>query len=87
MLLIAGMITPSQVAERVIAFLERMNGDFHFLIAYDAADIRAQAAAATARYAEGSSLSVFDGVPYVVKDGLDALPYETSFGTSFMGKL
>ncbi|WIA22971.1 hypothetical protein OEZ85_001331 [Tetradesmus obliquus] len=82
-----GMITPSQVADRVIAFLERLNPDFHFLIAYDAADIRAQAAAATARFAAGSSLSVFDGVPYVVKDCLDALPYETSYGTTFMGKL
>jgi aspartyl-tRNA(Asn)/glutamyl-tRNA(Gln) amidotransferase subunit A len=87
MLFIAGMVTPSQVAERVIAFLERMNGDFHFLTAYNAADIRAQAAAATERYAAGSSLSVFDGVPYVVKDCLDALPYETSCGTAFMGKL
>jgi Asp-tRNA(Asn)/Glu-tRNA(Gln) amidotransferase A subunit family amidase len=83
----AGMVTPNQVAERVITFLERLNSDFHFLTAYDAADIRAQAAAATERYAAGKSLSVFDGVPYVVKDCLDALPYETSCGTSFMGKL
>jgi aspartyl-tRNA(Asn)/glutamyl-tRNA(Gln) amidotransferase subunit A len=81
------MITPSQVAERVIAFLDRVNGDFHFLTAYNAADIREQAAAATARYAAGKSLSVFDGVPYVVKDSLDALPYDTSCGTAFMAKL
>lgn len=36
---------------------------------------------------QGASLSVFDGVPFVVKDCIDALPYETSFGTKFMGKL
>ncbi|KAF6263351.1 amidase signature domain-containing protein [Scenedesmus sp. NREL 46B-D3] len=82
-----GMVTPSQVAERVIAFLDRLNDSFRFLLAYDAADIQAQAAAATERYAAGSSLSVFDGVPYVVKDCLDALPYETSCGTAFLGKL
>eukprot|EP00882_Tetradesmus_deserticola_P027964 GHRQ01031116.1.p1 GENE.GHRQ01031116.1~~GHRQ01031116.1.p1 ORF type:complete len:228 (+),score=45.25 GHRQ01031116.1:115-798(+) len=82
-----GLVTPSQVAERVIAFLERYNTDLHILHAYDATDIRAQAAAATQRYAAGSSLSVFDGVPYVVKDSLDALPYETACGTAFIGKL
>lgn len=81
------MVTPSQVAERVIAFLERLNPKFHFLSAWSADDIRQQAAAATERYQQGKSLSVFDGVPFVVKDNIDALPYKTSCGTKFMADL
>jgi hypothetical protein len=36
------------------------------------------------RYRQGSPLSVLDGVPYVVIDGLDALPYPTTAGTTFV---
>jgi Asp-tRNA(Asn)/Glu-tRNA(Gln) amidotransferase A subunit family amidase len=81
------MITPSVVAERVISFLEAHNGKKHWLSAWSAQHIRQAAAAATERYAAGKPLSVLDGVPFVVKDCIDALPYETSCGTRFMGKL
>ncbi|KAF6263354.1 amidase signature domain-containing protein [Scenedesmus sp. NREL 46B-D3] len=82
-----GMITPTDVAERLVSFLEKHNSQFNWLSVYSADHIRHQAAASAARYTAGSSLSVFDGVPYVVKDCLDALPYETACGTAFLGKL
>lgn len=81
------MLTPSDVAERVIAFVEKHNPKTHWLSAWSAQHIREAAAASTARYAAGKPLSVLDGVPFVVKDCIDALPYETSYGTRFMGKL
>jgi len=80
-------VTPSVVAERVIKFLEAHNTKQHWLSAWSAQHIREAAAAATERYAAGKPLSVLDGVPFVVKDCIDALPYETSYGTRFMGKL
>jgi Asp-tRNA(Asn)/Glu-tRNA(Gln) amidotransferase A subunit family amidase len=74
-------------AERVIKFLETHNEKQHWLSAWSAADIRAAAAASTQRYAEGRPLSVLDGVPFVVKDCIDALPHPTACGTTFMGEL
>lgn len=81
-----GLVTPNDVAERLISFLERHNAKHCWLSQWSAEDIRRQAAESTARYAAGRSLSVFDGVPFCVKDMLDAMPYETSYGTKFMGK-
>jgi Asp-tRNA(Asn)/Glu-tRNA(Gln) amidotransferase A subunit family amidase len=81
------MVTPSAAAERVIQFLEAHNAKQHWLSAWSAEHIRAAAAAATERYAAGKPLSVLDGVPFVVKDCIDALPYPTSCGTRFMGQL
>jgi Asp-tRNA(Asn)/Glu-tRNA(Gln) amidotransferase A subunit family amidase len=83
----SGTTTPSSVAERAIAALEAHNSTQYWLSAWSAQHIRKAAAASTARYAAGKPLSVLDGVPFVVKDCIDALPYETSYGTRFMGKL
>eukprot|EP00775_Hariotina_reticulata_P011509 gene11509-11652_t len=80
------MITPTEVANRIIKFLELHNSKQHWLAAWSADDIKRQAAAAAARYAAGKSLSVFDGVPFVVKDSIDALPYPSGFGTKFMSE-
>lgn len=81
------MVTPSAVAERVISFLEAHNDEQHWLSAWSAQHTRQAAAAATERYAAGKPLSVLDGVPFAVKDNIDALPYETNYGTRFMGQL
>jgi len=81
-----GMITPTQMADRLIKFLEARNPKQKWLSDWSADDIRKQAAASTARYEAGKSLSVFDGVPFVVKDSINALPYQSWFGTKFMGK-
>lgn len=73
------------MAQRIIAFLEQHNTTQGWLTSWDKADILAQAAASTSRYAAAAPLGVLDGVPFAVKDNLDALPYPTSCGTSFMG--
>ena len=39
------------------------------------------------RFREGRPLSLLDGVPYSVIDGLDALPYRTTAGTTFVRAL
>jgi Asp-tRNA(Asn)/Glu-tRNA(Gln) amidotransferase A subunit family amidase len=80
-------VTPSAVAERVISFLAKHNDQQRWLSAWSAQHIRATAAAATERYAAGKPLSVLDGVPFAVKDNIDALPYETNYGTRFMSQL
>jgi Asp-tRNA(Asn)/Glu-tRNA(Gln) amidotransferase A subunit family amidase len=49
--------------------------------------MRPQAAAATARYARGGALSVLDGVPYGVKDVIDAYGHASGGGTTFLAKM
>ncbi len=39
------------------------------------------------RYQERKVLSALDGVPYAVKDACDALPYQTTCGTTYMHSL
>lgn len=81
------MVTPSEVAERVIAFLQAHNPANHWLSAWSPEAIREAAAASSTRYAAHAPLSVLDGVPFVVKDCIDALPYPTTHGTTFMAAL
>eukprot|EP00884_Botryococcus_braunii_P016489 jgi/Botrbrau1/3523/Bobra.341_2s0050.1 len=84
----SGAVTPSQVVENIIDLItqsDRADPPMRFLISLNADDLRNQAAASTERYKEGRPLSVLDGVPYTVIDGLDALPYQTTAGTSFLG--
>jgi aspartyl-tRNA(Asn)/glutamyl-tRNA(Gln) amidotransferase subunit A len=56
----------------------------HFLVAHDPQQLRQQAAASAERWAAGRQLSPLDGVPFAVKDCVDALPYPTTAGTAFM---
>jgi hypothetical protein len=44
-----------------------------------------QAHEATERFRQGRPLSLLDGVPFAVKDLVDALPYPTAGGTAFLG--
>ncbi|GAB4823263.1 hypothetical protein N2152v2_010309 [Parachlorella kessleri] len=84
---LAGQATPCQVAENVIAAVEhseQRDPPMRFFIAFDADHIRQQATASTERYAAGQPLSPLDGVPFAVKDCVDALPYPTTGGTAFM---
>ncbi|PSC68462.1 fatty acid amide hydrolase-like [Micractinium conductrix] len=83
----SGATTPAEVAERIIAAVaasETQNPPMRFFIAFDPERIRQLAAASTARWAAGTQLSPLDGVPFAVKDCVDALPYPTTAGTAFM---
>ena len=82
-----GAATPSAVVEAIIDFLESQPGASHWMCDWRPDHLRAQAAAAGARYAAGTQLGVLDGVPYAVKDALDAFPFKSGAGTSFLGDM
>ncbi len=84
-----GRLTPSDVAERALAAvdkLDRREPPMRLFIALDADDVRAQAKESTTRFREGRSIGPFDGVPIAIKDEYDVQGYGTTCGTSFLGK-
>ncbi|PRW59826.1 fatty acid amide hydrolase [Chlorella sorokiniana] len=83
----SGRINPSDVAENIIeaiAASEAQSPPMRFLVAHDPELLRQAAAASTQRWRSGRPLSPLDGVPFAVKDCMDALPYPTTAGTGFM---
>ena len=85
-----GKVTPEDVAQRVLASVDASNAAnpaLRAIIAMDLDDVLRQAGESTHRIQEGRAFSVFDGVPVAVKDEVDMLPYPTTVGTSFLGKL
>lgn len=84
---LTGRTTPCEVAERVIDFITRVEAlpsQCKWLLAWSPDDIRRQAAASTKRWQAGTPLSALDGTPFSVKDFVDALPYPTTAGTTFI---
>ena len=84
-----GIVTPLDIAERVIEAIENSNSaipPLRAVIACYADDIRQQAAASTERYAQGQPWGPLDGVPVAIKDELDMIPYPTTVGTKFLGQ-
>ncbi|KAF5832583.1 amidase signature domain-containing protein [Dunaliella salina] len=79
-----GATTPSAVAERIIAFVQATQPKCFWFASSDAADIRRQAEESTQRFKDGKPRSVLEGVPYAVKDLVDADPYPTTCGTSYL---
>lgn len=65
-----GRLTPSEVAEAVIARVEAREPELNALYLFDAAEVRADAAESTERWREGRQLSPFDGVPATVKENI-----------------
>lgn len=70
-----------QVRSQIHVFLSQ---PCHWLTAWDKTDIRRQAEESSLRWASGAQRGILDGVPFVVKDVADALPYPTTAGTSFI---
>lgn len=66
----AGTFTPSEVAEDVIARVESREPVLNAFYLFDADEVRADTAASTARWAAGTQLSEFDGVPVTVKENI-----------------
>jgi Asp-tRNA(Asn)/Glu-tRNA(Gln) amidotransferase A subunit family amidase len=83
-----GIVTPEQVAERVLAAIaasETLPKPLRAFIACDHDNVFSQAREATGRYKEAQTLGPLDGVPIAVKDEVDMVPYPTTAGTQFLG--
>ncbi|TDP91425.1 aspartyl-tRNA(Asn)/glutamyl-tRNA(Gln) amidotransferase subunit A [Leucobacter luti] len=66
----AGTFTPRAVAEDVIARIEAREPELNALYLFDPAQVRADADAATERWATGSARGPLDGVPVTVKENI-----------------
>lgn len=66
----AGTLTPSEVAEDVLARIALREPELNAFYLHDPAEVRADAAASTARWAAGEQRSAFDGVPATVKENI-----------------
>lgn len=65
-----GSFTPSEVAESVLARIAEREPELNALYLHEPEEVRADAAASTARWAAGTPLSPFDGVPATVKENI-----------------
>ena len=81
-----GTTTPTDVALTVLEAMAAADGTVHAMQAWNPADLEAQAAASTARWAAGTPLGPLDGVPIAVKDEMDQAGYLTGVGTTFLGR-
>ncbi len=83
-----GTTTPEQVARKLadaLAATDELDPPMRTMIAWDEGDLLQQAQESTARFAAGAPLGPLDGVPIIVKDELDQVPYRTTVGTRFLG--
>ena len=63
-----GMNTPTEVIESVLARIAEREPELNAFYLHDPEQVRVDAAAATERWASGTQLSSFDGVPATVKE-------------------
>lgn len=63
-------VTPSDVAEAVLARIERVNPDLNAIVHHDPEQVRRDARALTDQLAGGRELGALHGVPYTLKEGL-----------------
>lgn len=84
-----GKTTPEDVAKKVLDAIENSNTaspPLRAVIAVHRDNVMKQAQESTRRIKEGRAISLFDGVPVVIKDEMDVAGYSTTVGTSFLGK-
>ncbi|MEO7246529.1 MAG: amidase [Rubrivivax sp.] len=74
-------LTPLAVAQACLQRLEAVNPVLNAVVARRDAAFLAEAAAATARHAQGRPLSALDGIPLTVKDSLLTHDLPTTWGT------
>jgi len=82
--------SPEDVAEKALeAIRQADSGDWKLrpFIAVNENDVMRQARNSAGRWKDGRPLSILDGVPVAVKDEVDMVPYPTTVGTSFLGKV
>ena len=84
----AGSTTPKQVAQTLtdaLAATDELDPPMRTMIAWDEGDLKRQAEESTTRFEAGEPLGPLDGVPVIIKDELDQVPYRTTVGTRFLG--
>ena len=82
--------SPEAVAEKALDAIRQADSSelkLRPFIAVNKDDVIQQARKSAERWKDGKPLSVLDGVPVAVKDQLDMVPYPTTVGTSFLGKV
>ncbi|XP_070568160.1 uncharacterized protein [Ptychodera flava] len=86
----SGSVTPMEVAERAIKAIqdsEELKPRLRAVTQYDVEEIKKMAQASTERFQGDSPLSVFDGVPVLVKEEIQTVPYHSRIGTVYTGKV
>jgi Asp-tRNA(Asn)/Glu-tRNA(Gln) amidotransferase A subunit family amidase len=84
-----GTTTPEAVAQKLLEAIEASNSStppLRAVIEVHREDVLKQARESTQRIQAGKPLSIFDGVPVLVKDEVDVKGYHTTVGTAFLGK-
>ena len=81
----SGAVTPLDVIEVLLPLVQRdsatTRGHSTAFVQIQAAAVKKAAEDSTARWKAGKPLGVLDGVPVAIKDELDIVGYETSFGS------
>ncbi|MGE0753027.1 MAG: amidase [Variibacter sp.] len=75
-------LSPAEVWQDLEAHIARCEGALHALYLYDPEDARAQAKAATERWAKGQPRGALDGVPATVKDNIATKGAPMPLGTA-----
>lgn len=84
-----GTVSPEVIGKRIVEAIESSNrGELPLraIVQSEVEDIQRQAAESARRFEQGKPRSILEGVPVVIKDELDMLPYATQVGTGFLGK-
>ncbi|MDP2341444.1 MAG: amidase [Deltaproteobacteria bacterium] len=77
-------VSPVDVAARIEKSVQRFAAEgMGFFIARKPEELARDAAASAQRHKEKKTLSVLDGIPFVIKDELDVEGYATTLGTSW----
>ncbi len=83
-----GTFSPLDIANNLIKLtVDEKGGDpLNAVIKLNREDLLIQAKESADRFKKKAPLSIIDGVPIAIKDEIDALPYSSSVGTSFLGE-
>ncbi len=78
----AGTFSPTEVVEHALAVAEAVNPTVNSLFQLEDESARQAARASTERWATNTPLSPLDGIPTVIKDGLDAIGWPNHRGSA-----
>ncbi|MEA5079870.1 MAG: amidase, partial [Anaerolineaceae bacterium] len=84
-----GQTTPVDVAEQAIRSIQasqKTQPAMNSISMSDESEIRKQAQTSAELIKKGKPRSLLEGVPVVIKDEIDVVPYPTTVGTKFLGK-